>query len=124
MDIWLVAYRSTHSDRRTLMKRIAAALLTAVMVLAIAPASPAAAVPTELTIATFNASLNRSEAGQLVDDLSTADNEQARNVAETIQRAGADVLLMNEFDYDVDGLAVDLFRDRLCGLLKRRCEFG
>ena len=94
------------------MKRIAAALLTAVMVLAIAPASPAAADPTDLTIATFNASLNRSEAGQLVDDLSTPDNEQARNVAETIQRAGADVLLVNEFDYDDDGVAVDLFRDK------------
>lgn len=94
------------------MKRIGAALLTAVMVLAVSPASPAAADPTELTIATFNASLNRSEAGQLVEDLSTPDNEQARNVAETIQRAGADVLLVNEFDYDVDGLAVDLFRDK------------
>lgn len=93
------------------MKRLAAALLTALMVLAVTPASPAAADATELTIATFNASLNRSEAGQLVDDLSTPDTEQARNVAETIQRAGADVLLINEFDYDADGRAVELFRD-------------
>ncbi len=93
------------------MKRLAAVVLTALMVLAVAPASPAAADATELTIATFNASLNRSEAGQLVDDLSTPDNEQARNVAETIQRAGADVLLINEFDYDDAGQAVDLFRD-------------
>ncbi len=93
------------------MKRIAAALLTALMMLAVAPASPAAADPTELTIATFNASLNRSEAGQLVDDLSTPENEQARNVAETIQRVDADIVLVNEFDYDADGLAVDLFRD-------------
>ena len=93
------------------MKRIAAALLTALMVLAVAPASPAAADPTELTIATFNASLNHSEAGQLIDDLSTPDNKQARNVAETIQRTGADVILINEFDYDEDGQAVDLFRE-------------
>lgn len=93
------------------MKRITATLLTALMALAIIPATPAAADPTELTIATFNASLNRAAAGQLVDDLSTPDNEQARNVAETIQRSGAEVLLINEFDYDADGQAVDLFRE-------------
>lgn len=59
--------------------------------------------------ATFNASLNRTRAGQLVEDLSTPDNQQARNVAETIQRARPDVVLVNEFDYDP--AAVDLFRD-------------
>lgn len=51
------------------MKRIAAALFSAFLILVSAPASPAAAEPDELTIATFNASLNRSEAGQLVEDL-------------------------------------------------------
>ena len=59
--------------------------------------------------ATFNASLNRTRAGQLVEDLSTPDNAQARNVAETIQRVDPDVVLVNEFDYDP--AAVDLFRD-------------
>ena len=58
---------------------------------------------------TFNASLNRNVAGQLVADLSTPDNQQARNVAETIQRVDPDVLLVNEFDYAPE--AVDLFRD-------------
>jgi len=61
--------------------------------------------------ATFNASLNRSAAGELVADLSTGGDEQARNVAETIQRSRPDVLLVNEFDYDQDERAVDLFRD-------------
>ncbi|NYJ02614.1 hypothetical protein HNR19_003312 [Nocardioides thalensis] len=59
--------------------------------------------------ATFNASLNRNAEGQLVADLSTPDNEQAQNVAETIQRVDPDVVLINEFDYAPE--AVDLFRD-------------
>ena len=59
--------------------------------------------------ATFNASLNRNAAGQLVSDLSTPGNQQARNVAETIQRVDPDVVLINEFDYAPE--AVDLFRD-------------
>jgi hypothetical protein len=62
-----------------------------------------------LRFATFNASLNRTRAGELVEDLSTPGNTQARNVAETIQRVDPDVVLINEFDYDPP--AVDLFRD-------------
>jgi predicted extracellular nuclease len=59
--------------------------------------------------ATFNASLNRSDPGQLIDDLSTDDNAQAKAVAGIIQRARPDVLLLNEFDYDSAGVAVRLF---------------
>ena len=47
----------------------------------------------------FNASLNRNADGQLVTDLSTPDNAQAKAVAEIIQRNTPDVLLINEFDY-------------------------
>jgi hypothetical protein len=61
--------------------------------------------------ATFNASLNRGAAGQLVTDLSTPDNAQAREVAEVIQRNRPDVLLINEFDYVPNYRAADLFRD-------------
>jgi hypothetical protein len=60
--------------------------------------------------ATFNASLNRSVEGELVEDLSTTDDEQAANVAETIQRIRPDVLLINEFDYDARGKALQLFQ--------------
>jgi hypothetical protein len=59
--------------------------------------------------ATFNASLNRAAAGQLVTDLSTPGNAQAREVAEVIQRNRPDVLLVNEFDYVPDHAAADLF---------------
>lgn len=60
---------------------------------------------------TFNASLNRATAGQLVADLSTPDNAQAATVAEIIQRTRPDVLLINEFDYVADNVAIDLFRE-------------
>jgi len=58
----------------------------------------------------FNASLNRSSAGQLITDLSTPNNQQAKNVAETIQRVNPDVLLINEFDYDSSNTALNLFQ--------------
>jgi hypothetical protein len=60
--------------------------------------------------ATYNASLNRNSAGQLIVDLSTPDNAQARAVAEVIQRLDPDVLLINEFDYDEGHVALDLFQ--------------
>ncbi|WP_122818159.1 endonuclease/exonuclease/phosphatase family protein [Nocardioides pantholopis] len=60
---------------------------------------------------TFNASLNRAAAGELVADLSTPDDPQAAAVAEIVQRTRPDVLLLNEFDYVADGAAVDLFRE-------------
>jgi myo-inositol-hexaphosphate 3-phosphohydrolase len=60
--------------------------------------------------ATFNASLNRGAVGQLVTDLSTPANAQARAVAEIIQRVNPDVLLINEFDYYPDRQATRLFQ--------------
>jgi hypothetical protein len=60
--------------------------------------------------ATFNASLNRAAEGELVADLSTPDDVQAQAVAEVIQRVRADVLLLNEFDFDAEGLAARLFQ--------------
>ncbi|GAA1604222.1 endonuclease/exonuclease/phosphatase family protein [Kribbella sancticallisti] len=67
--------------------------------------------PAPLRVATYNASLNRNAAGQLVTDLSTGTNAQARAVAEVIQRTRPDVLLINEFDYVSERRAVNLFRD-------------
>ena len=66
---------------------------------------------TTVRFQTFNASLNRGSAGQLVADLSTPDNAQAATVAEIIQRTRPDVLLINEFDYAPDNEAIDLFRE-------------
>lgn len=85
-------------------------VLTAAAATGPSAATPeAAAAPEQVRFATFNASLNRVAEGELVADLSTPEDEQARNVAETIQRVAPDVVLINEFDYAPG--AVDLFRD-------------
>jgi hypothetical protein len=97
------------------MRRIALAL-AAVAMLGLATAAavvskPAQAAQASVRFATFNASLNRNSAGQLLVDLSTTDNAQAKTVAEIIQRTRPDVLLINEFDYYASDAAVDLFRE-------------
>jgi hypothetical protein len=89
-------------------------LLLATIAMVVAVAIPAAAGgngTAEVRFATFNASLNRFNEGDLIADLSTPDNEQAQAVAEIIQRTQPDVLLINEFDYDDEGIAAQLFRD-------------
>ncbi len=60
--------------------------------------------------ASFNVSLNRRSPGQLINDLSTANNAQAKAIAEIIQRTQPDVILLNEFDYDAKGEAIKLFK--------------
>lgn len=67
--------------------------------------------PTPVRFATFNASLNRFSAGQLITDLSTPGDTQAQAVAEIIQRTRPDVLLINEFDFDEGGIAAHLFQE-------------
>ena len=62
-----------------------------------------------IRFATFNASLYRSEEGKLIADLRGSDG-QARAIAAIIQRVRPDVLLINEFDYDSDGIAAELFQ--------------
>jgi len=64
---------------------------------------------TEVRVATFNASMYRERQGGLVDDLKGGDDEQARRVAEILQRVRPDVVLINEFDWDEDGEAAALF---------------
>jgi len=61
-------------------------------------------------VATYNASLNRGAAGQLVADLSTGANAQAKAVAEVIQRTRPDLLLINEFDFVPNQQAAKLFQ--------------
>ena len=97
---------------------LAVSALAAPAVTSAANAGPAAqkvakknAKPAKLRIATFNASLNRNNAGDLVRDLSTPANAQASAIAETIQRTHPDVVLINEFDYVEGGRAAELFRD-------------
>ena len=70
------------------------------------------AQPITVRFATFNTSLYRDALGQLARDLATSDDPQARAVAEIIQRTRPDVLVVNEFDYDVEGVAARRFQER------------
>ncbi len=90
---------------------IALALLIAMLITPAALASEHAGPPNPVRFASFNASLNRFNAGDLIDDLSTPDDVQAQAVAEIIQRTRPVVLLINEFDYDAQGEAAQLFQD-------------
>ncbi|MBG6225139.1 hypothetical protein IWX63_001704 [Arthrobacter sp. CAN_A2] len=65
----------------------------------------------EVRFATYNASLNRSAAGELVRDLGTPGNAQATAIAEVLQINRPDVVLLNEFDYVAGNRAADLFND-------------
>ena len=66
--------------------------------------------PQEVRFATFNASLNRNNAGDLAAELALPGSPQPDTVAEIIQRARPDVLLINEFDYDESGAALKAFQ--------------
>ncbi|MBD2069025.1 phytase [Leptolyngbya sp. FACHB-671] len=72
--------------------------------------------PDTVRFAQFNASLNRNNAGELIADLSTTGNAQAKTVAEIIQRTNPDVLLINEFDFDESGTAAELFQQNYLGV--------
>lgn len=105
-----------HTRRRLVALAGAAAIVAGVVSTASAGASGREAT----RFSTFNASLNRSAAGELVAHLSTPSNAQARTVAETIQRVRPDVLLINEFDYDANGDAARLFQDNYLSVSQNR----
>lgn len=67
------------------------------------------AVASTVRVATFNTSLNRKEAGQLAEELSEPGSEQARKVAAILQRVRPDIVLLNEFDHDTEGQALEGF---------------
>ncbi len=67
--------------------------------------------PAPVRFATFNASLNRFNAGNLASELTAPGSAQPATVAEIIQRTRPEVLLINEFDFDAAGLSAERFRD-------------
>jgi endonuclease/exonuclease/phosphatase family metal-dependent hydrolase len=71
---------------------------------------------TTIRFATFNTSLYRDSVNVLIKDLSGDENEQARHVAEIIQRVRPDVLALQEFDYDAEGHALQYFQDNYLGV--------
>lgn len=75
-----------------------------------------------IRVATYNTSLFRDRNGQFVRDLEGGDNQQARRIAEVIQRVRPDILLANEFDYDAAGRAAELFRTKYVNVAQNGCE--
>lgn len=67
--------------------------------------------PVSLRVATFNVSLYRDASGELIGELRDG-SEQGNTVAEIIQIVAPDILVLNEFDYDSAGEALDIFCDQ------------
>ncbi len=78
--------------------------------------------PTTVRIATFNTSLFRENSGQLVSDLEGSDDVQAKKVAEVIQRMRPDIVLLNEFDYQADGEALQRFQSNYLAVSQNGAE--
>jgi hypothetical protein len=84
-------------------------LVVVLLIIAVVPAS--AEPPRPIRFATYNASLNRSNEGDLAAELASPGSAQPDTIAEIIQRTHPDVLLINEFDYDAAGVAAQGFQD-------------
>lgn len=67
-----------------------------------------------IRFATFNTSLYSEVDGGLVERLRN-DDAKAKKIAAVIQHQRPDILLLNEFDYDVEGAAADIFRKDFLG---------
>jgi hypothetical protein len=86
------------------------AIATATLAVGAAPAE-AGGEAASVRYATFNASLNRNNAGDLANELGSTGSAQPDTVAEIIQRVRPHVLLINEFDFDPGGVSAQLFKD-------------
>ncbi|MDP0491132.1 MAG: esterase-like activity of phytase family protein [Verrucomicrobiota bacterium JB023] len=99
-----------HTVKLTATDEVSTATQTAMIDVAFATIEVLEENSASLRVATFNTSLNRNSLGELASDLSTPNNAQAQAIAEIIQLIDADVILINEFDYDSSNTSLDLFR--------------
>ena len=65
--------------------------------------------------ATYNTALYRREHGQLMAELEEDSHKRPSQIAEVIQAIRPDVILLNEFDYDEEGVAARLFVENYLG---------
>lgn len=87
----------------------ALALLIAGRLFAADPPPPAEGA---LRIATYNVAMYRDRAGQLAAELASGESEQARRIAEVLQRVRPDVVLLCEIDHDPERDPPGLFAER------------
>jgi len=62
--------------------------------------------PGTIRIATYNVSLYREAEGELKQDLQRGDDEQIQGVAAVLQQVRPDIVLLNEFDFDLSSPAL------------------
>ena len=62
-----------------------------------------------LRIATFAAPLSRDGPGLLLRDIGKGDDPQIAATVQAVQQTDPDILLLTDFDYDLDGLAIAAF---------------
>jgi endonuclease/exonuclease/phosphatase family metal-dependent hydrolase len=96
-----------------MVRLLAAAALILASCDARTASEPAAADAETLTVATFNVSLYREEEGALVRELREAPGEQRQALRAIIAEIDPDILVLNEFDHDPEGKALDLFAEEL-----------
>jgi hypothetical protein len=92
--------------------------LAVALILLLMTATTQAAADT-LRIATFNTSLYSDKEGGLIGRLQQNDLA-AKKIAATIQHQRPAIVLLNEFDYDPEGNAADLFQKQYLG----KSQFG
>ena len=68
---------------------------------------PISALSDTIRVATFNASLTRSGPGLLLRAIEKNQDKQIQNVVAILQEIRPDILLLNEFDFDLEGRAAD-----------------
>ena len=103
--------RTICSKRRGLAFIAGLAMVSGALVASPADARGGGGQPDPVRFATFNASLNRFNAGDLAAELSVPGSDQPDVIAEIIQRTRPEVLLINEFDYDAGNVALDGFQE-------------
>lgn len=70
---------------------------------------PSTAVSDQIRIATYNASMTRSGPGLLLRAIEKDKDDQIKNVVAILQHIRPDILLINEFDFDVEHRAAKAF---------------
>ena len=113
--------RRTHELRQFCMHILLSCVCVTTMMHGVAYSQSAEAAET-VRLATFNCSLNRSEAGELLRDLKDDQNEPARNVARIIRQVRPHILLLNEFDYEPESASVRLFQQHYLESNSDWCE--
>lgn len=78
--------------------------------------------PATIRVATFNTALSRDAEGALHAALATGEDEQAKRVAEVLQRTRPDIVLLQEVDHDPSGEAYADFQANYLGVSQNGAE--